>query len=87
MATNSNSSTSIFKIFCVLLGVAFIVLRLCHVIDWSWWIVIAPLFAPIIVNILFLVVSFICVLIYAKYKQNEIKKNHKKLVEQIHKPV
>lgn len=25
-----------------LLGVAFIVLKLCHVIEWSWWWVTAP---------------------------------------------
>lgn len=25
-----------------LLGVAFVVLKLCHVIDWSWWWVTAP---------------------------------------------
>lgn len=25
-----------------LIGVAFVVLKLCHVIDWSWWWVTAP---------------------------------------------
>lgn len=25
-----------------LLGIAFIVLKLCHVIDWSWWLVTMP---------------------------------------------
>ena len=30
-----------------LLGVVFITLKLCHVIDWSWWWVTAPLWAPI----------------------------------------
>lgn len=27
---------------CNLLTVVFIVLKLCHVIDWSWWWVVSP---------------------------------------------
>ena len=33
--------------FCGLLAVAFIVLKLCKVIDWSWWWVLAPIWIPI----------------------------------------
>jgi len=33
--------------FLGLLGMAFIVLRLCGVIDWSWWWVLAPLWMPV----------------------------------------
>jgi phosphate/sulfate permease len=29
-----------------LLGVAFITLKLCDVIDWSWWWVLAPFWTP-----------------------------------------
>lgn len=32
--------------FCTLLGIAFIVLKLCNVITWSWWWVLAPLWIP-----------------------------------------
>lgn len=28
-----------------LLGIAFVVLKLCHVIDWSWWWVTCPFWA------------------------------------------
>jgi len=31
---------------CVALGVAFVVLKLCGVVDWSWWWVLAPFWAP-----------------------------------------
>ena len=31
---------------CGLLGVAFVVLKLCKVIDWSWWWVTAPFWVP-----------------------------------------
>lgn len=29
------------------LGLIFITLKLCHVIDWSWWWVLAPFWIPI----------------------------------------
>jgi hypothetical protein len=29
-----------------MLGVAFVVLKLCEVIDWSWWLVTAPFWVP-----------------------------------------
>ena len=32
---------------CGLLGVAFIVLKLCKVINWSWWWVTAPFWIPV----------------------------------------
>jgi hypothetical protein len=40
-----------------LLGVAFIILKLCGVIDWSWWLVLLPLYGPLA---LVLVISFVC---------------------------
>jgi hypothetical protein len=32
-----------------LLFVAFVVLKLTHVIDWSWWWVTAPLWIPVLI--------------------------------------
>lgn len=32
---------------CTLLGIAFIILKLCNVITWSWWWVTAPFWIPI----------------------------------------
>ena len=31
---------------CGALGVAFIVLKLANIIDWAWWIVLAPFWVP-----------------------------------------
>lgn len=31
---------------CGLLGVVFVTLKLCNVIDWSWWWVLAPFWIP-----------------------------------------
>lgn len=30
--------------FCEALTITFIILKLCHVIAWSWWLVLLPLF-------------------------------------------
>lgn len=39
-----------------LLLVAFVVLKLCGVIDWSWWWVLSPLWIPLSILILILLV-------------------------------
>jgi len=36
----------------LLLGVVFIVLKLTHVIGWSWWLVTLPLYGPAVLAIL-----------------------------------
>ena len=46
--------------FLTLLQVAFIVLKLCKVIDWSWWWVLAPTWMPIaLVLIIAIIIAFI----------------------------
>lgn len=51
---NSNSNNGSIGFFGVL-GIAFIVLRLCGVIDWPWWAVLAPIWVPIVLLLLVLV--------------------------------
>ena len=38
------------------LQIAFIVLKLCRVIDWSWWYVLAPAFISIILVLIWVMV-------------------------------
>ena len=46
-----------------LLGVAFVVLKLVGVINWSWWLVTLPFWGPVVfVLILLLVVGIVVVL-------------------------
>lgn len=45
---------------CSLLGVAFVVLKLLNVIDWSWWWVTAPFWGPLVLTI-FIIVPIILV--------------------------
>ena len=45
---NSNSNSSNGLGIGTVLFIVFLVLKLTHVIDWSWWWVTAPLWMPII---------------------------------------
>ena len=40
--------------FLGLLAIVFIVLRLCNVIAWSWWWVLAPIWIPVAIAIIVL---------------------------------
>ncbi len=48
-----------FKIgFPGLLAIVFIVLQLCHVINWSWWWVLAPIWISGVIGIVVLLAIF-----------------------------
>ncbi len=47
--------------FFGLLQVAFIVLKLTNVIDWSWWVVLIPAFIQIAVILMLLVIAVIII--------------------------
>ena len=46
---------------CGLLGVAFVILKLCKVINWSWWWVTAPFWIPVAIGVLFISVASILI--------------------------
>lgn len=58
---NSNVSSSSGGIgFFGLLGIVFIVLKLTGYINWSWWIVLSPIWGSILLGLLiFLAVLFV----------------------------
>lgn len=60
MSQNSSSNSGGIGL-CALLTVAFIVLKLCNVIAWSWVWVLAPLWIPAAIA---LVIIVICLLIW-----------------------
>lgn len=57
MSSNNNYSGGIG--FCGLLTIVFIVLKLTHVIAWSWWWVLAPMWMPFVLTVLFLLALLI----------------------------
>ena len=48
---------------CEVLGIVFIVLKLVGVIDWSWWLVLLPIYSPIVLFLLGAFIVVICVTI------------------------
>ena len=51
--------------FPTLLTIAFIVLKLCNVVSWSWWWVLSPIWIPITITIIGLLFLFV---LYITYK-------------------
>ena len=47
-----------------LLTVAFVVLKLCNVITWSWWWILSPLWIPITISVLGLLFLFILYIVF-----------------------
>ena len=56
---NNNTSGGIG--FFGLLGILFIALKLTGNVTWAWWIVLLPLYGPLIVLIAFLVITAIVI--------------------------
>lgn len=53
---SNNNSSGGTSIFVDVLAVAFIVLKLCGVIDWPWWLVLSPIWISILVVIFIFIV-------------------------------
>ena len=51
--------------FLSLLTLAFIVLRLVGVIDWSWVWVLAPIWMPVAITLLFLILTLSVMVVWA----------------------
>lgn len=50
--------------FPTLLTIAFIVLKLCNVISWSWWWILSPLWIPTTIVVLGLLFFLILYLVF-----------------------
>ena len=58
---NKDSSVSVAggSVFPSLLAVLFIGLKLLKVIDWSWWWVLSPIWIPLILTVLIVLIAII----------------------------
>lgn len=79
MSTQSNSRTNGGIGTTGLLGVAFIVLKLTGVINWSWWWVLAPLWMP--VGIVFILA--IPIFLVKAYFTNKKKRRSRKMAREV----
>ena len=57
MANNNNSSSGMG--FMSILFIVFLVLKLCKVITWSWWLVTLPLWGGLVLLIIIFVIAAI----------------------------
>jgi hypothetical protein len=60
--------------FCGLLTIVFIVLKLCNVIAWSWWWVLAPSWIPAAFALAIIVIGAVCGIIADAIERSEEKK-------------
>lgn len=68
MSENTETSMSGGLTVSGLLGVAFVILKLCGVIDWSWWWVLLPFWGPLALFLIILVMAVLGAVIYEKYR-------------------
>lgn len=53
----NKSSAGCLDIFMAALAILFITLKLCHVIDWPWYCVLAPIWALIILYVFYIILG------------------------------
>lgn len=67
MTNNNKSSTTGGIGFCGALTIAFVVLKLCKVIDWSWIWVLSPIWIPagiaLIITIIFTLAAVVNIIV------------------------
>jgi len=77
---NNQTTTSTSGISTAgLLGVAFVVLKLCHVINWSWWLVLLPFYGVFALLIVILLVVLLVAGILDWLDGRKYKKQRKNL--------
>ena len=54
---NNNSSAGCLDIFLPALAIVFITLRLCQVTSWPWYWVLAPIWAWILIYVVFIIIG------------------------------
>lgn len=61
--SNNYKLNSVGIDFFGLITIVFIILKLCGIIKWSWWWVFCPIWIPMILVILIVIISFLCICI------------------------
>lgn len=76
---NGVLNSLIYSIFAFLLFITFMILKLCNVINWSWWWVTAPLWAGSAISAAIMVIALLVYLIYEPIRRARVRKNAKKM--------
>lgn len=64
----SNKKPNVAASPAFILFLVFLVLKLCNVIDWSWWWVTSPLWLPLAV-----ILPIMGLISYLKYRSEQVK--------------
>ena len=64
---------------CGVLFVVFLVLKLTHVVGWSWWWITAPLWIPVVITLLVLVIQGWIVVRRVRKNQSRLKQRFDQL--------
>lgn len=78
---NNNTYVTSGISFFGLLQIAFIVLKLCGVIDWSWWLVLLPVIIEAGITVIF-ILTLVVIAIVMKIKEDREWKEHLKKVRE-----
>lgn len=81
---NTNATSGGVSVGTVLFLI-FLVLKLCNVINWSWWWVTAPLWGSLILYGLIIGITFFCLWVQDLNSRRKIKKWQKKREEEMNK--
>jgi len=65
MANNTDKGLNLTGVLLIL----FIVLKLTHNIDWSWWWVLSPLWVPVAIVMALMVLTALIVMIVEAFKR------------------
>lgn len=71
---NSSKGIGCGGFLAALLTVAFVVLKLCNVIEWSWWWVISPLWIYAGLSVIVFIIALIICIIADKQVQDNAGK-------------
>lgn len=64
MSDNTTTRTATGISFSGVLFLVFLVLKLCHIIDWSWWWVTAPLWGSVALILVLIPIVFFGIFIH-----------------------
>ena len=64
---DNNTKVVVHMPFCTVLFIVFLVLKLTNVIGWSWWWITAPLWIPVSLMLILLVILGIVSIIERKW--------------------
>lgn len=68
---NKKTAVSVNRLDLLSISIAFIILKLCNVINWSWWWVLSPIWMPAATVLLILLFTLLRRMIIKLFEKKE----------------